>query len=130
MMRALIVMIAPARKLEFRADRRYRLVSALNSILLDETIHVPTAVAFASPVLGSALLIPLDVRLRLLAWLGRDLERVWRILESSNRRLTDSRGRRVISFERFARQIEAALPQFAASFVPELLRFGVLEETA
>jgi trans-aconitate methyltransferase len=128
MVRALNMMIAPASKLEYRVDRRYRITSPINSIMLDETIHVPKAVAFASPVLGSALLIPIDARLRLMAWLGRDLERVWRILETQNRRMTDSRGQRVASFGRFREEIEAAVPQFAANLVPDLLRFGVLEE--
>lgn len=130
MIRSLNVLIAPARDLEYRADRRYRLASPINAILLDETLHVPKAVAFASPVLGSAVMIPVDTRLKLLAWLGGDLERAWRILEGAGRRLTDGRGSEVTSFERFRDGIGAAVPQFAASLVPELLRFGLLEEEA
>ena len=98
MMRFLNLLIAPARALEYRADRRYRLASPINSILLDETIHLPQPVAFASPVLGYSLMIPIDARRRLSAWLGGDRE--------------------------------AALPQFTASVVPDLLRFGLLEEEA
>jgi hypothetical protein len=89
---------------------------------------VPKAVAFASPVVGSAVMIPVDTRLKLLAWLGGDLERAWRIVESTGRRLTDSRGSEVTSFERFRDGIGAAVPQFTASLVPEFLRFGLLEE--
>jgi hypothetical protein len=62
---------------------------------------VPEAVAFASPVLGTALMIPPDARLRLAAWLGRDLERIWQIFGSVNRRLLDGRGGAITTFERF-----------------------------
>ena len=77
---------------------------------------------------SSALTIPVDARLRLAAWLGRDLAGIWRILEGARRRLTDSRGGPVTSFERFREEIGAAVPQFAANVVPDLLRFGLLEE--
>jgi hypothetical protein len=128
MMRFLNVLIAPTRDLAYRPDRRYRLASALNSILLDETVQVPEAVAFASPVLGTALMIPPDARLRLAAWLGRDLERIWQIFGSVNRRLLDGRGGAITTFERFRSEMEAAVPPFVASLVPDLLRFGLLEE--
>jgi trans-aconitate methyltransferase len=98
MMRFLNVPIAPTRGLAWRADRRYRLAHAINSILLAETIHVPGPVAFASPVLGSAVMLPADVRRRLSAWLGHDTGG------------TD--------------------PQFVTNLVPDLLRFGLLEEEA
>jgi len=96
MMRYLNVLIAPTRRLVHRADRRYRLASPINSILLEGTSHVPGAVAFASPVLGSAVMLPAEVRRQLSAWL---------------------RG-----------GIEASAPQFVTNLVPDLLRFGLLEE--
>jgi hypothetical protein len=89
---------------------------------------VTEAVAFASPVLGSALLIPPDARLRLAAWLGRDLERVWQIFGRVNRRVLDSRGSPISSLAQFRAETAAALPQFVANLVPDLLRFGLLEE--
>ena len=126
--RFLNVLLAPTRELAWRADRRYRLASSINSILLDETIHLPEAVAFASGVLGSALMIPAEVRLRLSAWLGRDLERIWRIFGQLRLRLPDGRGGFATSLEQFRAGIEGTFPQFVANFVPDLLRFGLLEE--
>jgi trans-aconitate methyltransferase len=128
MMRCMNVLILPPRAATYRSDRRYRLGSALNRILLEATLFVPEAIAFASPVLGSALKIPADARLRLLAFLGGDLRSFWQELQRQNRRIVDGSGNPVTTFERFREQTEAALPAFAANAVPELLRFGLLEE--
>ena len=128
MTRFINMLIAPTRELGYRADRRYRLASPINSILLDETIHSADAVAFASPVLGSALMIPVAVRLRMAAWLGRDLGVIWAQLRRFNRGYLDSRGRPVASLEQFRSEIETHVPTFVANSVPELLRLGLLEE--
>jgi trans-aconitate methyltransferase len=128
MMRFMNMLIMPARELEYRSDRRYRLASALNSILLDETIHVRDAIAFASPVLGSALMIPAAARLRMAAWLGRDPAAIWATLERSDRGHLGSRGSALTSFEQFRSGLELDVPKFVANSVPELIRLGLLEE--
>ena len=100
----------------------------MNSILLDETIHIADAVPLASPVLGSALMIPADARLCLAAWLGRDLAQVWNVLERANRRIVDRRGGAILSVDQFRAEVEAGVPRFVASLAPGLLRYGLLED--
>ena len=126
MMRYLNVLIRPALRLDYDEKRRYQLAE-INSILLRERIAVPDAVAFASPVLGSALMIPPDQRLRLLAFLGGDLAPVWQQFQKEGRRVIDDRRRAVTSLEQFSAGLRASLPAFRADALPELLRLGVLE---
>ena len=128
MTRFLNVMIGPALEIAPRADRRYRMSSPLNAILLDETIHVADAVAFASPVLGSALMIPADERLWLAAWLGRDFAQLWNVLERANRRLTDRRGGPILSADQLRAEVEPGVSKFVSILVPGLWRYGLLED--
>lgn len=126
--RFLNVAIGPAQEAEHRADRRYRFSSPLNSILLDETIHLAESVPFASQALGTVLMIPAEERMCLAAWLGRDLAQVWNVLERANRRPVDRRGGPIQSAGQFRAEIEARVPKLIEIVVPWLLRYGVLED--
>lgn len=125
--RFLNVLLQPGRETERARSGPYRLTARLNEIILHETIGVPEPVAFASPVLGTALLIPLEARLRLMTLLAGDPDPVWRELRRLNRQIPDRAGRPIESRDRFRSEIESAFGEFMANAVPELLRFGLLE---
>lgn len=127
MLRCIDVLVRQPGAPEYRSDRTYRLASSLNRLLLEETILVTEPVAFASPVLGTALRIPPDSRLWLLVFLGGDLQPIWEAFGRERRRILDPRGNPISNFEVFRRETEASLPAFVNSAVPELLRFGLLE---
>lgn len=69
MLRCLDVLVQRPRSGDYHPGGRYRLASSLNRILLERTRGNPEPIAFASPVLGTALRIPAEVRRRLRAFL-------------------------------------------------------------
>jgi SAM-dependent methyltransferase len=105
---------------EYRSERRYRLRSALNVMRLEESLRSTGPEGLASTVLGSPLLIPAFARLQLTLLLGGNIDAAW----------AASGGAAKGTLEQFRDKVRGSLPRFVVDSLPQLLRFGVIEEDA
>jgi len=112
------VLVRQPMEARYRSDRRYRLSTPLNALKLEESLSSRAAEGLASTVLGSPLLMPPSARLQLLALLGDDVDRLWQPSGLAS----------VMPREQFRQQVRAGLPQFVGDMLPQLLRFGIVEE--
>lgn len=121
------VLLRPAPETVYEPGLSYRFISPLNAIALEEHVLSPDPIPFASPVIGTRLLLPRIDRVRLLAILGGNLGPVWKKFLDEKTKVTGPKGEPVTSFEDFRDTIQASLPDFAKQAIPELLRLGILE---
>ena len=121
------VLVQPENRDECRNGGHYRMAARLNSMLLEEQIAARGAVGLASPVLGTVVMLPMNIRVSLLAFLGGDIDRVWQALQEPGNGISDGRSPPLPPREEFRAAIESSLPAFAVNAVPELVRLGVLE---
>ena len=104
----------------YRSERRYRLRTALNAVRLEEGLRSTGPEGLASTVLGSPLLVPAFARLQLMVLLGGDVDAAW-----------DANGGAAKgTLEQFRERIRSSLSRFVVDGLPQLLRFGVVEEEA
>lgn len=120
------VLLRPAPLDKYVKGGRYRFPSPLNEIALNEYLLAPDPVPFASPVVGTRLLIPQHDRMRVLAILGGNLGAVWKEFQEKRVKVTDPQGKEVTSYERFREHVDNGLGEFAERAIPELLRLGIL----
>jgi len=102
----------------YRSERRYRLRAALNAMRIEESMRSTGPEGLASTVLGSPLLVPAFARLQLIALLDGNIDAAW----------DASGGAAKGTLEQFREQVRSSLSRFVVDGLPQLLRFGVLEE--
>lgn len=104
---------------------RLTMPSALNRMILKDDIGEQHVRPFASPVVGTRVLMPVKDRLYLWALLGLDLSEAWGKIGDMRSSFVDARGR-AVDRESFVQTIEQSLEGFKRVVAPELLRLRIL----
>ena len=99
--------------------------SKLNRTLLKQDIHLEHGRPFASPVVGTRVLLPIKDRLYLWALVFHDLGKAWDNMGELRDIFHDPNGN-PITKETFISIIERSKNAFIAKVVPELVRLGIL----
>ena len=99
--------------------------SKLNRTLLKQDIHLEHGRPFASPVVGTRVLLPIKDRLYLWALVFADLGEAWDNMGELRGIFHDPNGN-PITKQTFISIIERSKNAFIAKVVPELVRLGIL----
>lgn len=120
-----LVSIAQSLPIHREQTEQLGMPSALNRIILQQDIHLEHGRPFASPTIGSRLLLPIKDRLYLWAIVSGDIGSAWDAMGDLRNAFHGPTGE-ALSKEEFVHIITQSLPAFKAKVVPELIRLGIL----
>jgi len=122
---ARLISVAASLPRSARKTDAIEISSRLNRFILMEDIAEQFARPFASPVIGSRVLLPLKDRLYIWALVGLDLSEAWARLGDMREILREANNN-AVTWETFVHTIEQNLPLYRTFAVPELVRLGIL----